>query len=147
MRFLEDICDTLTRALGLAALSPWGSQAPDQKPLVPDKIHSNANDYMPVPKTVALVEQPSTSDLPKGPRFKPPNAGDNFFCDYSSMKGWQHTASSGSRTSWLEKPISADDPTGGIYDILTDYDEYWPTGAVRKVKARSLIQRGQCESC
>ena len=143
MRFFENLCEALTRALGLSALSPWSQQTEDQRPFVVDKIQSNANDDFAVVETSApsilIAESATATGLPDGPRFKPPNAGDNFYCDYTKMKGWRHTANSGSRTSWLEKPISADDPTGGIYDILTDYDEYWPEGTIRKVQDMSLL--------
>lgn len=135
MRLFEDFCEALTRALGLSAISSWGEQTSHQRPLVSGEPHTSAHRHGIAAETPA--EPVSANGLPKGPRFQPPNASPGFVCDYSAMKGWRHTASAGSRTSWLEKPISAGDPTGGIYDILTDYDEYWPTGIVRKVRKSS----------
>ena len=143
MRLFEDLCETLTRALGLATLSPWGEQKMPQRPLMGTQAPSGSSPHAIVAETAAPVVDmapPAATSLPKGPRFQPPNASPGFACDYSAMKGWRHTASAGSRTSWLEKPISADDPTGGIYDILTDYDEYWPTGVVRKVCLSSRLE-------
>lgn len=72
-------------------------------------------------------------NLPTGPIFKPPNSSQNFTCDYSKMTGWKHTAGPGARTQWLEKTNSPDNPYGGVYDIWTDYEKFWPTGTTRQV--------------
>ena len=159
MRLLDSICETVTRALGLATYSPWEAPPPIpiQTPLirgrpVPAPGRANADPHMimggekvldPVywgedfPSREPHVQQ-DTSDLPDGPIFSPPSGSTGFKCDYSAMKGWKHVGNADTRGAWLEKPISADDATGGIYDVLTDNDRYWPTGIVRKVTSSTL---------
>ena len=57
----------------------------------------------------------------------------NFVCDYTAMRGWRHTGGAYARGAWLEKEISGDDTTGGVYNIFTNYDQYSPIGIKRKV--------------
>ena len=155
MRFFDSVCETITRALGLATLSPWEPEAP-QSPLQTPSIKGR-----PAPPPLKNVAPGGTIDgghpaeyvywgtdapgktvhinsgpanQPDGPIFKPPSSAEGFVCDYSNMKGWKHVGNADTRGAWLEKPISPDDDTGGIYDVLTDNDHYWPTGVTRKVK-------------
>lgn len=179
MKFIESICETVTRALGLSSLSPWAN-SPAQNPVHPhgtvaahgahgaektphgthfDKapkgVDPNENWYPQLPaenlfppnvdpfedgaRGVRLLEEklpvgePPKVELPPGPIFAPPNASPGFTCDYTKMKGWRHTAGSGMRGSWIERPISDYDATGGIYNIFTNFDRFAPVGIVRKV--------------
>ena len=142
MRFFDNLCDTLLRALGLAALSPWDNGSSMQQPMAGNPAHSTLKAISPstklpspIVKTGAPVEQ-----LRKGPIFSPPNSSPDFACDYSAMKGWRHTASSASRNQWLEHPVTSEEPTAGVYDIFTDYESSWPEGITRKVYDPSSLR-------
>ena len=138
MKFFDRICETLTRALGLTALSPWandgGFQRPLQTPVIQEALFPTSNGPPLAAETLQSTHpwRPKPK-LPPGLVFSPPNSSPGFTCNYSAMRGWKHTAASGNRISWLEKSISKDDPTGGIYNIFTDYDQYSPIGITRKV--------------
>jgi FtsP/CotA-like multicopper oxidase with cupredoxin domain len=147
MKFLEGLCEALTRALGLSAVSPWNHDTDSQQAIGPSQAQEpphtvetlfpatpiNEDDegislqYQKLPQGKAPTVQ-----LPDGPVFAPPNGSPGFFCDYRAMKGWKHTASRDNRGAWLEKPIGDDDSTGGIYNIHTNYDQYAPIGTTRK---------------
>ncbi|KAI9795000.1 MAG: hypothetical protein M1816_000020 [Peltula sp. TS41687] len=144
MGIFENICQTLTRALGLSALSPWGESTP-QQPLPMDiapapAVHFPSEAHLPrlkVPKRendVIYSEDYvySNAQTEPGPIFHPPNASPGFNCDYSRMKGWSHSADSGARTNWLSHSADDDFPYGGTYDIHTNWGKYAPTGIVRK---------------
>ncbi len=149
MRFIEGLCETLTRALGLLTLSPWNQDTGLQQPVGPSQVRQPSQSLetlFPVPEPynpqeggISLqyeklpVGKPPHVILPDGPIFAPPNARPGFVCDYTAMKGWRHTATAASRTAWLEKPIGDEDATGGIYNIFTNYDRFAPIGIVRKV--------------
>jgi hypothetical protein len=146
MKFIDSLCETLTRALGLLTLSPWNHDSNLQQAVGPswgehppqaletlfpafDQQEGGISlEYEKLP-----VGRPPKVELPKGPVFAPPNASPGFTCDYTAMKGWRHTAGPGMRNAWLEKPIGDDSATGGVYNIFTNYDRYAPIGTVRKV--------------
>lgn len=180
MRFFNSLCETLTRALGLSALSPWEQQNPAAGPIQtplsrggsvpgsrveepriegpqPSEILGGS---LPASKQVYWGEDvgkpneepwlnafgvpaephiPKEPDLPPGPVFKPSSSSKNFKCDYSAMRGWRHVGNSDVREAWLERPIDSKDATGGIYDVFTDVDLYWPTGIVRKVNCQAFM--------
>lgn len=153
MKFFESLCESLTRALGLTAFTQWQDDASTQQPVGPhyglkpihgkETLRADIKPPQPLqtlfPSSEDEIEQDlgvgiySHDDLPPGPIFAPPNAPAGFVCDYSAMRGWRHTAGSGMRTAWLEKPIMDSDATGGIYNIFTNYDQYAPIGTHRKV--------------
>lgn len=97
----------------------WGEDAPP-----PEDADLEAN---------ALPQARRKKSGPPGPKFAPPSASKGFVCDYSAMSGWKHVGNADARGIWLEKPIDPSDDTGGIYDVFTDFDFYWPTGVTRKV--------------
>lgn len=155
MKFIEGLCEAVTRALGLSAFSPWSHS---QQPVGPSQtedahislqtLFPNSQDRLPghlqdegitLPYEklpgVPLPRRP----LPPGPKFGPPNASPGFTCDYSAMRGWKHTASGINRNLWLEKPIGDDDSSGGIYNIFTNYDRFVPVGITRKVGSASYL--------
>lgn len=151
MKFIEGLCETLTRALGLLALSPWNHDTNWQQPVGPSQAEEppqTLETLFPVSPVRAPSEEggislqyeklpvgkPPKVTLPDGPIFAPPNARPGFLCNYTAMKGWRHTAGSGMRNAWLEKPIGDEDATGGIYNIFTDYDRFAPIGTIRKVR-------------
>lgn len=144
MGFFESLCTTLTRALGLSALSPWGEtsqQQPFSMDMIPRvrfpsdahapllKVPKRDNDVIFSEDYVRFHAQRSGP----GPIFHPPNASPNFMCDYSKMKGWKHAAHGGARTLWLTHPADTDYPYGGTYDIHTNHGKFAPTGITRKV--------------
>ena len=149
MRFIESLCETLTRALGLLTLSPWNQDTRLQQPVGPSQVQEppqTLETLFPSTKPfnsqeggISLqyeklpVGKPPKVILPDGPIFYPPNASPGFLCNYTAMKGWRHTAGVGMRNAWLEKPIGDEDATGGIYNIFTNYDRFAPIGTVRKV--------------
>ena len=140
MKLFESICETITRALGLSAFSIWShedlSQGALPTPATQGVAFPTSNGPPLAVETIPSVGPgKSEAKLPKGPVFSPPNSSPGFKCDYSAMEGWRHTAAAGSRTNWLEKTISDDDPTGGIYNIFTDYDYFTPKGITREVRA------------
>ena len=160
MKFFDRLGEILTRALGLTSLSPWTDEPSSQRPLA----LADVGELYPIvdtpPMTQAVpavststIDEPSVAvgtqpthiakvvniknnddNVPNGPVFAPPNSSPGFVCDYSAMKGWRHAGSSGSRTSWLEKPISENDPTGGVFNIFTNYEAYHPIGITRRVR-------------
>ena len=145
MGFFNSLCETLTGALGLSTVSQWGA-TPPQQPLALDvvrNVRSPSGGHVPslkAPKRdndVIYSEDYVYSNrhhgAPAGPIFHPPNASPNFKCNYSAMRGWKHSASSGSRTQWLSHAADSDFPYGGTYDIDTDYNKFAPTGITRKV--------------
>ena len=129
MKFIDHLCDTLLRALGLAAFSPWDNGSSMQQPMAGYPAHSALKTMSPSPKDSSSIIETGASveQLGNGPIFSPPNSSPGFTCDYSAMKGWRHTASSRSRNQWLENP------NGGIYNIFTDYESSSPEGITRKV--------------
>ena len=157
MKFFDRLCETVISALGLSNVLQW--DRPDQHPMPGAVIHSSlevdtptAQDGVlvdiPAPQETGRIDTPAAQDTgliyyldtpPKtrspdaGPIFKPPDAQDGFVCDYSAMTGWQHTGGVGARTQWLSHPIDDKHPTGGVYDIFTNYDLYTPIGKTRKV--------------
>lgn len=158
MKFIEGICEALTRALGLSAISPWSHKTDLQQPVGPSQVEELPQAWETL-FPASPVRGPSEADtpfheqedgislqfeklpggqppkvtLPPGPVFAPPNANPGFYCNYTDMRGWGHTAGAGRRGAWLAKPIGDDDSTGGIFDIFTNYDQYAPRGIVRKV--------------
>lgn len=167
MKFFQNLCETVTQALGLSALSSWDREPIDQHGIGPhgvihpvqaketlqatpppsERLFPITSKAYGTPGTreeeISLLHQRlpvgalSNEDLPPGPVFSPPQSRQGFYCDYSAMKGWSHVAGSGNRNAWLEKPITGSDTTGGIYNIFTNYDEYAPIGIVRKVNFRA----------
>ena len=143
MKLFDRLCETLTRALGLSALAmPWNDGTTSQHPLSDDLGLSIDTDAKQPPLAIETVSPTSSSgeamsrfdpNLPEGPIFKPPNSSQNFTCNYSAMRGWKHTAAAGARTQWLERTNSPEHPLGGVFDIWTDYDAFWPTGTTRQV--------------
>jgi hypothetical protein len=158
MKFFEGLCETLTRVLGLSALSPWTHDTNSQQPVGPSQVQEPPHTLetlfpaspvrAPGEASQLLDEQdsgislqyqklpagkPPISTLPDGPIFAPPNASPGFVCDYRAMKGWRHSGGGGARNAWLEKPIGNEDATGGVYNIHTNYDQYAPIGTTRKV--------------
>ena len=109
MRFFDNLCETVVRALGLSAFTPWGDQSGTQQPL-----GGNTQDGI---------------ELPRGPRFKLPNS--QITCDYSAMKGYKFVGGSqtGPVGSWLEPP----DKKHPRFDIFTDYESIAPQGVTRFV--------------
>ncbi|KAF7504966.1 hypothetical protein GJ744_001547 [Endocarpon pusillum] len=148
MRFIESLCETLTRALGLLSLSPWNQDTRLQQPVGPSQVQESPQALETLfPSTKPFNSQEGGISLqyeklpgakhpkvalPDGPIFAPPNASPGFVCNYTAMKGWRHTGGVGMRGAWLEKPIGDDDDTGGIYNIFTNYDRFAPIGTVRK---------------
>ncbi|KAL9126844.1 MAG: hypothetical protein Q9217_004171 [Psora testacea] len=135
MKFFDALCETVTRALGLASLSPWKNEPGLQHPLGPSEtLEALFPIHTAPPRALETISRAkaSKSQLEPGPIFSPPNSSPNFACDYSAMRGWKHTAGVGARNQWLEKPISEEDPTGGIYNVFTNYDLYAPVGITRK---------------
>ena len=152
MKLFESICETVTRALGLSAFSTWSHEGLSQHALPTPGIQGAALPTRNGPplavETVSNTEPgKSRVKLPKGPVFSPPNSSPGFKCDYSAMEGWRHTAAAGSRTNWLEKTISDDDPTGGIYNIFTDYDHFTPKGIIREVRLVPISKLNAYQSC
>lgn len=163
MKFVQALCETITRALGLSALSPWAQDSKLQQSVgLPEGDIPRMSENLFPTKTSTNVKQdegislqyeklPSgrraKAALPDGPIFSPPNSSPGFLCDYTAMKGWRHTGGVGMRTSWLEKPIGDDDATGGIYNIFTNYDQYSPIGTVRKVGQCMAISCSGCSRC
>ena len=144
MKLFERICETLTRALGLSALVlPWNDGTTSQQPMSEALGQPVTMDDIKIPLSVKGASpnrfQHDDPDLPEGPVFKPPNSSENFTCDYRKMRGWKHTADAGARTQWLETTNSPQYPNGGVFDIWTDYDSFWPTGTVRKVCEPLLV--------
>ena len=146
MGFFNSLCETLTRALGLSAMSPW-RETSQQQPLAADVIPGArlpANAQLPPLKGPKLDNDiifyedyiHTEAQTQPGPIFHPPNASPGFLCDYSAMKGWRHSGDAGSRNNWLSHGSDRDYPYGGTYDIFTDYAHYAPTGTVRKVMPR-----------
>lgn len=152
MKLFESICETITQALGLSAFSLWSHEGLSQHaiptPVAQGVALPTSNGPPFAVETVPSVG-PGKSEvkLPKGPVFSPPNSSPGFKCDYSAMKGWRHTAAAGSRTNWLEKPISDDDPTGGIYNIFTDYDHFTPKGITREVCSLPISESNVRQGC
>jgi hypothetical protein len=159
MKFFEGLCETLTRALGLLALSPWTHDMNSQQPVGPSQVQEpphTLETLFPTSPVRATGEASQLFDeqdsgislqyqklpagkapkvtLPDGPIFAPPNASPGFVCDYRAMKGWRHSGGGGARNAWLEKPIGDEDATGGVYNIRTNYDQYAPIGTTRKVR-------------
>ena len=145
MKFFESICETITQALGLSTFSIWSHEGLSQHALPTPGIQG-----IPFPTSngqpLAVESAPSVgpgkpaAKLPKGPVFSPPNSSPGFQCDYSAMEGWRHTAAAGSRSNWLEKTSSNDDPTAGIYNIFTDYERFTPKGITREVRALRICK-------
>ena len=147
MKFIEGICEAVTRALGLSTLSPWGhNQQPVGPSPVEDSIHhlqtlfpstpskaSEDGGFLGAYEKLPVGKEPAIA-LPPGPVFAPPNASPGFTCNYTKMKGWRHTGGSGQRNNWLEKSIGDDDSDGGLYNIFTNYDRFVPVGITRKVR-------------
>ena len=117
MRFLEALCETLVRALGLSTFTGWESSLTNQQPLVGDVQHD--------------------VELPKGPKFQLPNA--KITCDYSAMKGYKFVGGSqtGPVGSWLEPPDDKDP----VYNIFTNYEDATSQGTPQG------ITRVVCLSC
>lgn len=148
MKFIEGLCEAVTRALGLSALSPWEHSQQPVGPSHVDEAHHALQTLFPADRLPANLQaegvalpyeklpggQTPPIPLAPGPKFGPPNASPGFSCDYSAMKGWKHTAGNLDRNSWLEKPIGDDDSSGGIYNIFTNYDRFVPIGSTRKVR-------------
>ena len=148
MKLFDRLCETLTSALGLSALGlPWSHDSTSQQLLSEDLEPSVVIEAKEPPLAVETLS-PTISQkedmynfdpgLPKGPIFKPPNSSPDFTCDYSAMRGWKHTAGVGARTQWLERSNSPEYPDGGVFDIWTDYDSFWPTGTTRRVRELSV---------
>lgn len=143
MKLFDSICETLTRVLGLSALAlPTNHGTSPQQPLSQDlglSVTMEAKEPPLAVETLSPNKSPNDDmgqvdlELPEGPVFKPPNSSQNFTCDYRSMRGWKHTAGVGARTQWLERTNSPKFPFGGVFDIWTDYEAFWPTGTTRKV--------------
>ena len=111
MRFLDTLCETVVRALGLSALTQWRDPHGSQQPLGGPTL------------------EPDTTLLPNGPRFQLPNS--KIICDYSAMKGYRFVGLNQSNTvgSWLEPPNSS----LPAYNIHTDYEKMTPQGITRHV--------------
>ena len=110
MRFFDDLCETVVRALGLSAFTPWVHQSGTQQPLA------------------GILQE--DVDLPPGPSFKLPNS--QITCDYSAMKGYTFVER-GPVGSWLEPP----DRQHPRFDIFTDYESIAPQGVTRFVRIPS----------
>lgn len=147
MGFFNRLCETLTRAVGLSALSPWADSS-QQKPLAADAVSAvrlPGHDHLPPLKGPKLDNDiifyedyvHTEKQTQPGPVFRPPNGSPGFMCDYSKMKGWRHSGDAGARNHWLTHPADGDYPYGGVYDINTNYYHYAPTGITRKVCIRS----------
>lgn len=65
------------------------------------------------------------------PHFPAPNGPDKdgivFNCSYPELKGWRKCTSASDRSCWLKGPY------GQVFDINTDYENFWPEGVVREV--------------
>ena len=139
MKLFERVCETLTRALSLSVLAlPSTHGKTSQQPMHEALGQLGTMNDMEASLSVKgasrhRLQHHDDPDLPEGPIFKPPNSSENFTCDYRKMRGWKHTAVAGARTQWLETANSRQYPNGGVFDIWTDYDAFWPTGTIRKV--------------
>ncbi|KAL4728117.1 hypothetical protein ACLX1H_004852 [Fusarium chlamydosporum] len=64
------------------------------------------------------------------PHFPAPNGPDKdgivFNCSYPELKGWRKCTSASDRSCWLKGPY------GQVFDINTDYENFWPEGVVRE---------------
>lgn len=79
--------------------------------------------------------------------FSPPKSSPGFKCESSAMEGKRYTATAGSRTGWLEKTISDDDPTGGDHNIFTDYDDFTPRCITSEVRSVSFGKLNAYQGC
>lgn len=115
MRFLEALCETVVRALGLSAMTKWGKSSTDQQPL---------GGYVEV-----------DAGLPPGPKFSLPNS--KITCDYSAMRGYKYAGGSqtGPVGSWLVPP----DDKHPAYNIFTDYENEAPQGIIRHVSLTYVV--------
>ena len=68
---------------------------------------------------------------PKYPHFPAPNGPDQkgveFHCKYPELKGWENCTSKDDRSCWLKGPY------GQVFNIDTDYENFYPEGIVREV--------------
>ena len=73
--------------------------------------------------SVSDIHQPNRG----GPVFSPPNGPDDYFCDYSHMKGkgWHECSTPSNRGCWLSNGTHE-------YNIHTNYESDTPTGITRK---------------
>lgn len=70
-----------------------------------------------------------------GPKFPAPNGPDtpgiNFICKYPDLgDDWKSCSTPENRQCWLKSS------TGGIFDIETDYENYYPQGVLREASRR-----------
>ncbi|RBR15613.1 uncharacterized protein FIESC28_07254 [Fusarium coffeatum] len=67
---------------------------------------------------------------PKYPHFPAPNGPDQkgveFHCKYPGLKGWENCTSKDDRSCWLKGPY------GQVFNIDTDYENFYPEGIVRE---------------
>ncbi|KAM0364816.1 hypothetical protein ACHAPK_010208 [Fusarium culmorum] len=74
----------------------------------------------------------SAGDKIPYPHFPAPNGPDKdgveFQCKYPELKGWEKCTSADDRSCWLKGPYDQ------VFDINTDYENFWPEGVVREGK-------------
>lgn len=75
---------------------------------------------------------------PKYPHFPAPNGPDKdgveFHCKYPELKGWENCTSADDRSCWLKGPY------GQVFNIDTDYENFYPEGIVREVSGVSGLE-------
>lgn len=127
MKFIQRLCETVVRALGLSSFTQWGKQSGNQQFL-------GGNMQL---DGILTSHHPSgdsqETQLPRGPQFRLPNS--KITCDYSAMKGYNFVggSQSGPVGSWLEPP----NKKLPAFNIYTDYEAIAPQGITRYVRCCS----------
>lgn len=124
MKFIERLCETVVRALGLSSFTQWGRHPRNQQPL---GGNMQLDGILAPQYPSGDSQQPQ---LPRGPKFKLPNS--EITCDYSAMKGYKFVggSQSGPVGSWLEPP----NKNLPAFNIYTDYESIAPQGVTRHVR-------------